>query len=128
LSDILSLKGELPMPLQLEQETHSEQVDVERRASERYRCCRECTVRPEQAAGIGSWPGIVYNISAGGIGVALACPIQAGTRLVIDGWGPTAGRKLRVRVVRSVPVAYVFFHGCEFVETVPDEEVRRWVV
>jgi hypothetical protein len=99
----------------------------DRRGAERYPCCQECTVRLEQAAGVGSWPGILYNISTGGVGIALPYPLKAGAMLVIEGWEPTAGKRLVARVVRSVPVAYLFFYGCELAEQLDEKEMDRWV-
>jgi hypothetical protein len=99
------------------------QSTIERRSAPRYRCCAECTVRPENATGIGLWHGIVYNISTTGIGMALPCPVNPGTVLVIEPWRWGQDRRLRARVVRSVPVSFLFFHGCEFLEPLTEAEL-----
>jgi hypothetical protein len=106
-------------------ETVPEQPNaVERRSAERHRCCLKCTVRPEGAAGIGSWSAIIYNISVSGVGVVLPYPVSPGTTLVIQLWGRSTGRELRARVVRAVPVEFVFFHGCAFTQPLGEAELR----
>src|SRR5207253_9292194 len=75
---------------------------AERRLAVRYRCCRKCNVWPANAHGVGTWPGIIYNISATGIGVVLPCPLQAGTELIIELFGGKRDQRVRARVVRSV--------------------------
>jgi hypothetical protein len=100
-----------------------EQNVAERRSARRYRCCAECTVRPENAAGVGQWKGIVYNISTTGMGMALPCPVSEGTVLVVEPWRWGQGRRLRARVVRSALVSFLFFHGCEFVEPLSEDEL-----
>src|SRR5207248_3132587 len=54
--------------------THGKPAKVERRAAPRYRCLSECLVQLEGAAVPLDWPGMVYNISAGGVGMALPFP------------------------------------------------------
>jgi hypothetical protein len=100
---------------------------VERRSAERYRCCAECTVRPENAAGVGDWKGIVYNISTSGIGIALPCPVNEGTILTIEPWRWGHGRSLRACVVRSAPVSFLFFHGCELVDRLSERELQELI-
>ena len=100
---------------------------VERRSAERYRCCAECTVRPENASGVGHWKGIVYNISTCGIGIALPCPVSEGTILIIEPWRWGQGRCLHARVVRSAPVSFLFFHGCELVDRLSDRELHELI-
>jgi hypothetical protein len=100
---------------------------VERRSAERYRCCAECTVRPENAAGVGHWKGIVYNISECGIGIALPCPLNEGTLLIIEPWRWGHGRSLCARVVRSAPVSFLFFHGCELIERLSERELYELI-
>ena len=83
----------------------TEQNTPERRSARRYRCCAECSVRPENAAGVGQWKGIVYNISTTGVGMALSCPVSAGTVLLIEPWrwgqgpSPRTRRPLRSRIL-----------------------------
>jgi hypothetical protein len=96
---------------------------VERRLAQRYQCCAECNARPEQATGVGNWQGIVYNISTNGIGIALPCPVAEGTVLLIEPWRWGADHVLRARVVRWVPVSFLFFHGCEFLEPLSEAEL-----
>jgi hypothetical protein len=100
-----------------------EQV-IERRSAPRYRCCAECTVRPETATGVGHWKGIAYNISTTGVGLALPCPVQTDSIILIEPWRWGKGRVLRARVVRNVPVAFLYFHGCEFINPLTENELR----
>ena len=100
---------------------------VERRAAVRYPLLRRCLVRPEAASGTGDWNGIAYNLSTTGIGLTLPCPLRAGTVLVIEPWGPGAPPALRARVVRSHPVAFTWFHGCELANPLGDEGLQDWL-
>ena len=107
--------------------SEEQHLGAERRTAVRFRCCRKCNVRPAGANGVGTWPGIIYNISASGIGVVLPCPLQAGTELVIDLFGGKCDHRVRARVVRSVLHSFAFFHGCEFAEPLSDQEVQSWL-
>jgi hypothetical protein len=102
---------------------------VERRRAVRYRCMSECLVRVEGAAEPLDWPGMVYNISATGIGLALPFPAMPGMILVIEPRRRRGGPGLcaRARVVRAGLRQYVWFHGAEFLERLPDEEFALWL-
>ncbi|SRR5579884_2420394 len=99
----------------------------ERRAAPRYRCLSECLVRVEGAAEPLDWPGMVYNISATGIGLALPFPALRGMVLAIELRRRAARMRLRARVVRSGLRQYVWFHGCQFTERLSEEQLRRWL-
>ena len=99
---------------------------VERRSTERYPCQKHCFVRPEGAGGPADWPGLAYNVSTGGIGVALPLPVQPGTVLLLQPLG-REGKPFRVRVVRSVLVSFVYFHGCVFQMPLTGEELEAWI-
>jgi len=105
----------------------AEKQAEERRAATRYRCCRKCNVRPAGSTGVGTWPGIIYNISTAGIGVVLPCPLIAGTHLIIELFGGKKDLRVEARVARSVLHTFAFFHGCEFLEPLDDHEVRGWL-
>jgi hypothetical protein len=100
---------------------------VERRADVRYSCVRECLARPEVATGVGDWSGIFYNLSAGGMGLALPCPLGEGTVLVIHCWRQANAQPIRARVVRSSARAFLWFHGCELLGRLSEEELQRWL-
>src|SRR5438874_12095989 len=83
---------------------------ADRRQAARYRCLNECLVRLEGAAEPLDWPGMVYNISATGIGLALPFPALVGRVLAIEPRRPrSAGMRLRARVVRCALQEYVWF-------------------
>jgi PilZ domain len=99
----------------------------ERRGAERFPCVRECLVRPQNATGAGDWHAIAYNISTSGIGIGLPYPVEPGTVLYIHPWSRSNARPVRARVVRSTPVDFLWFHGCELLETLTADEVQLWV-
>jgi hypothetical protein len=106
----------------------NEHARPERRQARRYRCLSECLVRLEGAAEPLDWPGMVYNISATGIGLALPFPALPGLLLVIEPRRRrSAGLRLRAQVVRCGLQEYVWFHGCEFVTPLGAEELGRWL-
>jgi hypothetical protein len=98
----------------------------ERRAAPRYRCLSECLVRVEGASEPLHWPGMVYNISTVGIGLALPFPAMRGMLLQLE---PRRGRGLsaQARVVRCGLREYVWFHGAEFVTPLDEAELDRWL-
>jgi len=74
------------------------------------------------------WSGMIYNISSTGVGLALPFPALMGTVLQIEPRGRCQGpMQLRARVVRCALQKYVWFHGCEFVAPLGDEELQRWL-
>ena len=99
----------------------------DRRSSPRFRCCHKCNVRPENGTGAGTWQGIVYNISTGGIGVVLPCPLVTGTNLVIELFGGKKDLSVRACVVRFTLHAFAYFHGCEFAEPLSEAQVKSWL-
>jgi hypothetical protein len=118
------------MPLKLRRPRPAPDAETaapERRIAQRFLCQRECVVRPEDATGIGTWSGLVYNISVSGIGVVLPYTVPLGKIIIVEPWGLGRSHTLRARVVRSVPRAFVFFHGCELIDPLTDEELRSWL-
>jgi hypothetical protein len=104
-----------------------ERLAAERRSAPRYRCMRECLVRLDEAPEPMDWPGMVYNISAAGIGLALPFPAPIGAVLTIEPRGRRAGMRLRARIVRCGLQKFVWFHGCAFEARLSAEELRLWL-
>ena len=100
---------------------------TERRAATRYHLSRPCIVRPEEATGVGNWSGIIYDLSALGVGIALTCPVPTGKSLIIEPLGNFRLRTMRGRVVRCVQREFVWFLGCEFANPMSDEELSTWL-
>src|SRR5580700_4036536 len=98
--------------------------EAERRGAERFACVRECLVRPQNATGAGDWHAIAYNISTNGIGIGLPYPVEPGTVLYIHPWSRSNARPVRAQVVRSTPVDFLWFHGCELLEALSADEVK----
>ncbi|HLN26233.1 MAG TPA: PilZ domain-containing protein [Gemmataceae bacterium] len=101
--------------------------EAERRGAERFLCSRECVVRPEDATGVGNWSGLVYNISETGMGIVLPYAVLPGKTLFVEPWGRSKARGVHVRVIRSVPRTFIFFHGCELAEHLTREEIQNWL-
>jgi hypothetical protein len=100
---------------------------IDRRAAERFPCARECMVRPQDATDARDWHAIAYDISACGIGIGLPYAVEPGTILVIRPWCRSDVAAVRARVVRRNMVKFLWFHGCELLETLRAEEVQRWL-
>ncbi len=99
----------------------------ERRSAPRFQIVQRCLVRPAGGPGDASWKGIAYDLSAVGIGIALPYPLAPGTTIVIEPWELPAARPLEARVVRFVPVAHLWFCGCELTARLRDDELRAWL-
>jgi hypothetical protein len=101
----------------------------ERRAAVRFACLRECIVRPELGTGALEdwWSGMAYNLSVSGIGIGLLYPLPQGTIVQIEPRGWRGARGMRARVVRSTLESYVWFHGCEFLQPLTEDELRAWL-
>jgi hypothetical protein len=108
--------------------TDPEASDADRRIAERFRILQRCLVRPADSPGSVGWKGIVYDLSARGIGLALPYPLAVGTSLVIDPAGQTAAQPVHARVVRVHPVSYLWFCGCELAADLPDDELHAWLL
>ncbi len=101
---------------------------AERRAAVRHRCLRDVLVRIEGgAAGVGDWPGMTYDVSARGIGVAILYPLPLDTVLIIDKFGRNGAPTLRAKIVRSVPLEFVWLHGCQLMTPLGEAELREWL-
>jgi hypothetical protein len=99
----------------------------ERRAAIRYRCLRDCIVRLEGATpGVGDWPGMTYDLSVIGVGVTILYPLALGTQLIIEKFGRNA-RPLHAKIVRSVPMEFVWLHGCQLLAPLTEAELQEWL-
>jgi hypothetical protein len=87
---------------------------------------QRCLVKPSQAHGPDDWRCIAYNISATGLGLTLPLPLEPGTILDIEAWGLADAPPLRARIVRTTPVAFVWFCGCELLDRLSDAELHAW--
>jgi hypothetical protein len=99
---------------------------IERRGAPRFAILQRCLVRPPHAAGPEDWHCIVYNISATGLGLTLPLPLQPGTLLEIQAWDLAAAPPLLARVVRTNPVQFLWFCGCELLKPLSEAELRAW--
>jgi hypothetical protein len=101
--------------------------DVERRTAIRYDCRCRCLVRPADAASALSWPGMTANLSISGMMVALQHPLQNGTRLILEAWNAREAPIVEAIVVRSFPVGFAWFHGCEFIDPLSETGLELWL-
>jgi hypothetical protein len=70
----------------------------------------------------------VYNISTSGIGLTFPLPLQLGTEIEIEGWRLPGGEPVRATVVRTQPVEYVWFCGCEFESPLETAQLQAWLM
>jgi hypothetical protein len=108
-------------------ETEAAVALPERRSAPRHRVLQRCFVRPVSGEGGESWKGIVYDVSATGVGVALPYPLAIGTLLTIESSGLPAAQVLQARVVRISPVSYLWFCGCALEVHMRDAELQAWL-
>jgi hypothetical protein len=118
-----------------------EHPGIERRSAYRYPILQRCFVRPPAppeavragrtgSAGPGdteAWRCIAYNISLLGIGITMPFQPPLGTVLEVQAWESPASRPLRVRVVRTAEVEFLWFCGCELLTPLDDAELQVWV-
>ena len=76
----------------------------------------------------GGWRCIAYNISETGIGLTLPLPMQPGSVMEVEAWGLPAARVLRVCVVRTTPVEFAWFCGCQLLQPLAPEELKAWLM
>jgi hypothetical protein len=104
-----------------------EHPGIERRSAYRYPILQRCLVRPPAPQNAEAWRCIAYNISLLGIGITMPFP-PPGIVLEVQAWESPASRPLRVRVVRTAPVEFLWFCGCELLTPLDDAELQVWVV
>jgi hypothetical protein len=100
----------------------------ERRRAARYPILQRCFVRPPGARQAQGWPCIAYNISTTGIGVTLPLQVELGCLLEIEAWGLPGARPLQARVVRTTPVEFLWFCGCELSSRLDADELFTWAM
>jgi hypothetical protein len=83
-------------------------------------------VCPAKASAREAWQCIAYNISAIGIGVSLPVELQEGTELSIRALGLPQACPLQVRIVRTNPMEFLWFTGCEFLNRLSDSDLAVW--
>ena len=77
-----------------------------------------------------AWPGVIVDISCGGIKIALTRRFQPGTPLVIElpGENNEPSRYLQVRVIYTNPGSdNQWIHGCELRVALTDDDMQALV-
>jgi hypothetical protein len=97
----------------------------ERRAAARFPTIQRCVAWPAREADAAGWRGIVFDLSAAGVGVALPVPLPPGTELLVQAWGREA-RPLVGMVVRTACVEGVWFTGCELATPLTEQDLGDW--
>jgi hypothetical protein len=102
---------------------------IDRRLARRYRVVQRCLVRPISAmhAGPEDWKGLVCDLSSTGLALAMSFAVRPGTVLTIEPWGLDRSLSLEVRVVRALPVEFLWLHGCELARPLSDAVLRVWL-
>jgi hypothetical protein len=100
---------------------------VEFRAAPRYRVLQRCFLRPPGVGGPEGWRGIVFSLSATGIGVTLPLPLERGTEVEVEAWNLPAAKPLRARVVHVSRLEFVWLAGCELVGRLADDHLAAWL-
>ena len=101
----------------------------EKRIAMRYPCDREVHFFTERHSGQ-PLTGRLRNLSACGLGLVVAKPIEAGTALIIELDDPLEvdARVLAVTVVHARPMPIRgWFLGCALAQELSDEELRDMV-
>jgi hypothetical protein len=93
----------------------------------RHRFLQRCLVSPPPFPDTGAWRCIAFDISRNGIGITLPQDLPPETELDVVAWELPGALPLRVRVVRTWPVAQLWFCGCELVSRLGEAELRAWL-
>jgi hypothetical protein len=96
------------------------------RAATRYRILQRCFVHPAQTSAREEWRCIAYNVSVIGIGLALPIQLQEGTVLTIQACGLPRAGLLQARIVRTMPIEFLWFTGCKFLNRLSDADLTVW--
>src|SRR3954466_1422987 len=96
----------------------------ERRAAVRRLCHREALSQPRTAARGRVWEATLRNISAQGIGFLIQHRCRPGTVLQIDLRSVSCPRSLVARVTHAKAEAGEWFHGCELLNPLTNEELQ----
>jgi hypothetical protein len=100
---------------------------IERRTDSRYPILQQCFVWPLGSPKVEPWRCIVYNVSRNGLGIALPFAPRLGTVFQVEAWGIPGARSLDCRVLRTSPVEFLWFCGCELTSPLLPEELRVWL-
>ncbi len=100
---------------------------VEFRQFPRHRVLQRCIARPEGVRGGEGWRGIVYDVSTGGVGIALPLPLRPGAVLEIEPWNLPGAKPLRARVVHAHRLEYIWLCGCQLQTRLRGEELQTWL-
>jgi diguanylate cyclase (GGDEF)-like protein len=98
---------------------------AEKRATARVLCGRSARVRPDGREETSEEFAVVHDFSADGVGLILDRSFPCGTLLVIEPLSPGVPALL-ARVVRVVPEAGKWRHGCELSARLGEDEFSRW--
>jgi hypothetical protein len=101
--------------------------EADRRAAQRHPILQRCFVRPAAGKGGDGWKAIAYDLSTGGIGVAVPYPLAVGTILIVEPSGLSGAKTIEARVVRTAPLAHLWLLGCEVAVPLTDVQLREWL-
>jgi hypothetical protein len=101
-------------------------TQLEMRAAARYGILQPCLVHHPTASAREGWQCIAYNISANGVGITLPVDLPDGTVLSIRASGLPQACPLEVRVVRTNPIGFLWFAGCELLNQLSDADLAAW--
>src|SRR5947209_15423922 len=97
------------------------------RSAPRYRVLQRCFVRPPGVRAPDGWRGIVFSLSASGIGVTLPLAVERGTDIEIEAWNLTGAPVLRARVVHVAKLQFVWLTGCELSRRLDPDDLSAWL-
>jgi hypothetical protein len=100
---------------------------VESRSVPRYRVLQRSHVRPPGVTAEDAWRGIVFSISAGGIGVTLPLPVERNVELDIEPWNLPGARPVRARIVHTTRLENIWLVGCELSCRLSKDELDAWL-
>jgi diguanylate cyclase (GGDEF)-like protein len=100
----------------------------ERRATMRIQCNHIVRVSTEDRADVQTCFARILNISSVGIGLRLSRRLPQHALVTVEPLCTSKVRTLLARVVRTLPDANDWFHGCELSNRLNDEELCDWVV
>jgi hypothetical protein len=105
-------------------------IHLERRAWVRYAADLQAACHLAGGMRDAGWPGMVHDISAGGIALLLRHRFKPGTTLAVDLKSASGQylRTVRARVIYAVPTTVQGDHwwrvGCVLVNTLQDDELQ----
>ncbi|HEX4589846.1 MAG TPA: hypothetical protein VH120_07960, partial [Gemmataceae bacterium] len=88
---------------------------------------QRCFVRPPGVRAPDGWRGIVFSLSATGIGVTLPLAVERGTNMEIEAWNLPGAPILRARVVHIAKLQFVWLTGGELSRRLDPDELSAWL-